>query len=191
MDQKKITIAIHETGHAVMALICGHDVKKVSLKGMMSPRGTDTFLGFMTLESNDSATRFTGKKAIDRVRIALSGYASEILFSGVVSSFGGQDLVVATEMTEGLLQDAEFKSWVATLPSPALAGMEIIENPMVRAYIELKIEECVRTLIPLKPAIQEISRELLLKEELSGAEVAIILDTTIGKLRSLTQTPQF
>ncbi len=44
MDQKKLKIAYHETGHAVMALICHQGIKRVSLREMDSPRGTDKYL---------------------------------------------------------------------------------------------------------------------------------------------------
>jgi hypothetical protein len=45
MDQKKLKIAYHETGHEVMALICHQRLRGISLKEMDSPMGTDKYLG--------------------------------------------------------------------------------------------------------------------------------------------------
>lgn len=46
MDHKKLTIAYHETGHAIMAIICDQKIKTVSLKEIESSLGTDKYLGF-------------------------------------------------------------------------------------------------------------------------------------------------
>lgn len=174
-----------------MALICRHEIKSVSLKEMNSPRGTAKFLGSMTLDSNETATKFTGERAIQRVMISLSGYASEIIFSDGVANIGGDDLTIASELTEELLKDEQFRSWVSTLPNPTSTALEVIEDPLVRAYIDRKIHECVRTLEPLKPAIQMISGELLVKEELTGDEVANLLDLAIRQIRTAALEPQF
>ncbi len=45
MDQRRMKIARHETGHAVMALRFGQRIQKVSLKEMDSPMGTDKCRG--------------------------------------------------------------------------------------------------------------------------------------------------
>lgn len=73
MDDKKLKIAYHETGHAVMALICRQEIQKVSLKQMDSPRGTDKYHAFMKLEPFDPKIKFTGEKAIQRIMISLGG----------------------------------------------------------------------------------------------------------------------
>lgn len=50
MDQKRLKIAYHETGHAVMALLYRQAIQKLSLKEMDSLRGTDKYHAFMKLE---------------------------------------------------------------------------------------------------------------------------------------------
>lgn len=56
--------------------------------------------------------KFTGEKAIQKIMIALGGYASEILFYDGLANIGGDDLTVAAQTTEDMLQVAEFRSWV-------------------------------------------------------------------------------
>ena len=74
IDQKRLEIARHETGHAVVALLCGQKIQKISLRGMTSPHGTVDYHAFVSLEPGDS--KLTVASAIGRVRIALGGFAS-------------------------------------------------------------------------------------------------------------------
>ncbi len=173
MDKKRLKIALHETGHAVMALMCRQSVHTLSLREMASPNGTDNYKAFVKLESPDSQ-KLTGEKAIQRIMISLAGYASEILFYEV-ANIGGDDLTVAANTTEGLLQVEEFRTWVAGLPVPEPGALDIVTNPLVRAYIHHKMGECIQALGRVKPAIQFVAEELIRKEELSGAEVSAML----------------
>jgi ATP-dependent Zn protease len=176
MDQKRLKIAYHETGHAVMALICRQRIQKVSLRGMDSQTGGDKFLAFMKLEEANPATKVTGEKAIQKIMISLGGYASEILFyDGVagISGDSGSDLTIAAKTAENILQVPEFKSWVAGLP-PAPSDLNMIENPLVRAYIHFKMGDCIQALTPLMPVIQKIAEELHNREELTGEEVSAL-----------------
>lgn len=59
VGQKRLKIAVHEIGHAVMALFRGRGILKVSLKGMDSPNGTDRYHGFATLEPLDPNAKVT------------------------------------------------------------------------------------------------------------------------------------
>ena len=178
MDQKKLKIAYHETGHAVMALICRQKIQKVSLKEMNSPRGTDKYHAFMKLETVDSEVTFTGEMAIQKIMISLGGYASEILFYDGVTGIGGDDLTVAVMTAENMLQIPEFESWVNGLSVQAPSVLDnMIRNPSIRAYIDLKIGETVKALFPLKPVIQLIAEELYEKEELTGDEVSALFDS--------------
>jgi hypothetical protein len=172
VDQKRLKIAYHETGHAVMALLCRQAIQKLSLKEMDSPRGTDKYHAFMKLEPVDPTTKFTGEKAIQKIMISLGGYASEILFFDGLANVGGDDLTVAVNSAEGMLQVEEFRNWVARLPVPDPRILDMIENTLVRTYIDIKMRDCVEALAPLKPLIQAIAEELCEREELAGDEVA-------------------
>ena len=173
---KKIKIAFHETGHAVMALICQQKIQKISLREMDSPLGGDKYLAFMKLEPADTNVKFTGEKAIKKIMIALGGYASEILFFDGVANIGGDDLTIAARTTENMFQIPEFKNWIAELPIPSPSALDMIENPSIRAYIDYKMGDCINMLAPHKALIQSIVDELLLKKELTGEEVNAIFE---------------
>ncbi len=170
VEWKKLKIARHETGHAVMALRYGQKIQKVSLKEMDSPNGTDKYRASVKLEPTDPTIKFTGEKAVQKIMIFLGGYASVILFYEV-ANIGGDDLTIAAKTAEVMLQDEGFKNWVATLPIPAASPLDMIKNPLVRAYIDYKMRECIEVLAQVKPVIQVIAEELYKKEELAGDEV--------------------
>lgn len=127
VDQKRLKIAVHETGHAVMALFRGQGVQKVSLKETESPSGNDKYLGSMTLEPTEPKTKVTINDAVRKVMISLGGYASEILFFEVCTP-GGDDLTNAAKWAENLLQVEEYRSLMATLPVPEPDPLDEIKN---------------------------------------------------------------
>jgi hypothetical protein len=144
MDQKKLKIAYHETGHAVMAVICGQKIQKVSLNEMDSPIGTDKYHAFMKLEFVDGEVKFTFNKAKQKVLISLGGYTSEILFFDGWFSPGGDDLTVAVKNVQAMLQVDEFKVEVSRLPIPDPGPLDMIEIPLVRAYIGYMLDESLK-----------------------------------------------
>lgn len=178
LDHKKLKIAYHETGHAVMATIYGQRIEKISLGQMDSPLGTGTYSAFMKLAAVDPNNRLTGEKAIQKIMISLGGYASEILFYDGCFNTGEDDLTIAANAADSMMQIEEFKIWVAQLPTPdPNSFLDIIKNPLIRAYINLKLDECVQTLTQFRPIVQLIAEELYKREELSGAEVYALFNS--------------
>lgn len=177
-EWKKLKIARHETGHAVMALRYGQKIQQVSLREMDSPMGADKYHAFMKLEPVDPTIKFTGERAIQKIMISLGGYASEILFYDV-ANIGGDDLTVAAKTTEDMLQVEGFKNWVATLPIPSPGVLDMIENPLARAYIDHKMGECIGVLGQIKPVIHLVAEELYKREELTGNEFSALFNSSI------------
>lgn len=182
MDQNRLKIAVHETGHAVMALFRGQGVLKVSLRGMDSPSGTGKYLGFMTLEPSEQKTKVTVKDAIREIMISLGGYASEILFFEVCHP-GGDDLTKAAKWSETLLQVDQYRNWISTLPVPEPGPLDEIQNLQVRAYVHHMIPECARALAPLGPLIKFLAEELYTKEELVGHEVEAHFNSFVQQIQ--------
>lgn len=179
MDKKKLKIAYHETGHAVMALLCNRAVHKISLKEMDSPIGSDKYLGHMTLAPTDPKEVLTVNKAVQNVMISLSGFACEVLFFNDVPGIPIDDLDRAIKNTEGLLTVKDFKERVSMMPIPELDVPSRFTNPLIRAYIDNEVHHCVEVLTKVKPAIQIIVQELLKKEELTGDEIASVFNSII------------
>jgi len=180
IDLKRLEIARHEAGHAVMMLICNREIEIVSLREMDSPRGTDKYRGFTKPKPLKPGAKFTGKEVIGEIAIALGGYASEIVFSRDGSiKVGCDDLTRAVEWTEKLLQDEGFRNWTATLRAPEPGVLDMIADPRVRAYINLKLDECVRALASRRSAINLIAERLYESEELTGNEVVALFNSFI------------
>ena len=176
VDQKRLKIAYHETGHAVMALVCGQEIQKVSLREMDSPRGSSRYLGFTTLEPFEQTPTITINESIRRIRIALGGYASELLFTGG-TGIGCDDLTRASNLVEGMLANEDFKNWVAGLPVPESSTLPMIDNRFIKAYINHILPRCRDDLAPFARVIQLIAGELYKKEELTGDEVTAIFNS--------------
>lgn len=178
IDQKKLKIAYHETGHAVMALYCGQVIQKVSIKEIDSPCGQDKYLGHMKLIPTDHKEILTVNKAIQNVMISLGGFACEVLFFNDVPGIPVDDLHRAVKTTESLLQIKEFEELVAKMRIPETDVLPNITNPLVRAFIDSKVHHCVEVLYQVKPVIEVLAQELLKKEELTGDEVTSVFNSS-------------
>ena len=177
VNQKRLKIAFHETGHAVMALYCGQAIQKVSLKEIESPSREDKYLGHMKLVPTDPKEILTVNKAIQNVMISLGGFASEVLFYDDVLGIPVDDLDRAIKTTENLLKTDGFKEIVAKMPIPKPDVLPKAADPLVRAFIDYKVNYCIEVLSQVKPIIQTIAQELLKKEELTGDEVTSIFNS--------------
>lgn len=187
MDQKKIKIARHETGHAVMALICGQGIRSVSLKEMESPKGTDKYLGSTKLEPFEQKTTLTINEATRRAMIALGGYASEVLFYDGSANIGGDDLTSAVTLVEAMLQSEDFRNMAARLPVPAPGALDMIPNPTVRACIEYQMQVAIDQLVPFKSLIQLIVEKLCASEELTGPQVTEFFNSFVRSSHHLSR----
>ena len=170
MDEKKMKIAFHETGHAVMAINYRQAVEKVSLREISSPSGTDQYLGSTKLEQFDNSSTITINEATRRIKIALGGYASEIVMLGG-AGIGGDDLVSAIRWAEMMMQSEDFRKVADRLPAPKPETLKMISDPRVRAVIDYQFEACVAELHSLRPVIHLIAQKLYESEELTGDQV--------------------
>jgi ATP-dependent Zn protease len=172
VDPKKLKTAYHETAHAVMALICGLKLRRVSIKG------TDSYHGITSTEPPERQIT-NPQEALREVRVSLAGFIGEVMISGKYSIFATHsDLVGAVEMVEDMLEfDDGFKGVVADLAVKNPGTLTFIENPLVRACIEGKLAWCLNRLNPYKPAIESIAEKLYESEELTGDEVAALFDS--------------
>lgn len=161
-----------------MALICGQAIRKVSLKETDSPLGTDKYLASASLEPFKQEATITINESNRRIMISLAGFAGDGLFSeGLISNFGGDDLMRATRWVENMLENEMFRSRVEQLPDPAPGKLDLIGNLLVRRYIDHMMQKCFETLGPLKPTIKVIAEELYRREELTGDEVSALFNS--------------
>lgn len=179
MNQKKVKIAYHEAGHAVMALISGQKIVSVSLKEMDSPNGTDKYLGSTILEPFERNCILTINELTRRVMISLGGYASEILLLDGSANIGGDDLTSAVKWTELMMLSEEFRNLARRLPIPESRALDIVGDPVVRAAIDYQIHMCIEKLRPLVPAISHIARALYEIDEIEGDKVRTLFESLL------------
>lgn len=177
MNQQSVKIAFHETGHALMGLLCHRNIRRISLKHMDSPIGSDKYLAFVKFEPENPNSKFTLKKGMQKVMISLAGYASEILFFDGRANIGGDDLTIAIKTTLDMFQVPEFRTYVTELPVPNPGVLDMVDDHLIRAYIDFNIGKCVEVLAPYKNLIYLIADELCKKEELSGEEFTSIVNS--------------
>lgn len=172
MDHEKLKTAYHETAHAVMALLCGLKIKRVSIKG------TDQYRGVMSTEPPERQIT-NPAEALREVRISLSGFVGEVMISGKYTIFRSHpDLTSAIELVEDMLAfDDKFKNMIADRAVANPGTFTDIENPLVGSYIEGKLAWCLSKLNPHKPAIKLIAEKLYESEELSGDEVSALFNS--------------
>ena len=176
-DQRKLKIAYHETGHAVMALLCQQGIKSVSLKEMDSPKGTDKYYGSTILEPFEQNATLTINELTRRVMISLGGYASEILLLGG-AGIGGDDLTSAVGWIEAMMQSEDFRAMAARLPAPDPGVLDdLVANPMIRACVDYQVRLCVNELGQFKRPIQQVAVKLYERDELSGHEFADLFNS--------------
>lgn len=183
IDHKKLKIAYHETGHAVMALICRQGVKCISLKEMDSPIGTDRYLGFTKLEPFEQTSVITINEATRRVMISLGGYASEIVLLDGSAMIGGDDLTTAIKWVNTMMLSDDFKRLAEKLPLPAPGSLDMIESQTVRAVIDYQMRVCIEQLYSFKPLIQSIASTLYQNEELEGFVVTDLFNSYVQSRR--------
>lgn len=161
--------AYHETAHAVMALLCGLKIRRVSIKG------TDKYRGVMSTEPPERHIT-NPLEALREVRVSLAGFIGEVLISGKYTIFRSHpDLMNAIESVEDMMEfDVGFRNELIKLAATHPGTSTDIEDPLVRAYIDGKLEWCLDRLSPYKQVIQAIAEELYKKEELTGDEVSAL-----------------
>ena len=188
-EQKRLKIAYHETGHALVALYCGLPVQKVSLKETDSQNGLDKYLGHVKLVPSDPNETLTIRKASQIVMLSLGGFASEFLFFNDVPGIPVDDLDKAMRMTANLLENNEFKEIVANkVQIPELEIMPRVTDPLMRAFIDSQLRRCIDVLSQVKPIIGVIARELLKQEELTGDELNSLFDSELRKIQTSNVT---
>ncbi|MBL7555515.1 MAG: hypothetical protein JNM24_06800 [Bdellovibrionaceae bacterium] len=172
MDQEKLKTAYHETCHAVMALIHGLKIRRVSIIG------SDTYRGVMSTEPPAREVT-TPQEAMREIRISLSGFVGEMFISDkfTIAQYH-PDLTGAIEMAEQLLEyDHELRNYIEALATKRPGTINFIESPLIRVFVDDKIRWCYKKLDSYKPVIKQIAEELHSKEELTGDEVSVFFNS--------------
>lgn len=161
-------VAYHEAGHAVMTMLCGKEVNRISVKGMTSGVGGAVF-------QSDDDTAFHTKQAIEeQIMICYAGRASEEIKFGAenISDGAGNDIQKATTLLSAYVGKYGFGR-LGLLDLEALPDgfkNENLFNEVANTSTEI-YENTVALLENSYDKVEMLAQELIKKTTLSGKEM--------------------
>ncbi len=166
-DTKRL-IAYHEAGHAIMGVICGEKVGKVTIL----PRGGAG--GFTQFIPQDEGTMTSRVDLKNQIKIALGGRAAEELIYGEanITTGASADLQQVTQIVYQMFENFGFSSAIGNFaidgPSESLKSQVDQE---VQYYIHKVYEEVINDLSNFKLALSSLAETLVAIDTVHGETV--------------------
>jgi cell division protease FtsH len=191
LPEEKHSVAVHEAGHALVALLSAHadPVAKITIL----PAGRA--LGVTEQLPLDERHLYSESYLLDSLAIRLGGRASEILVLGEASTGAASDLSGATDLAIKMVREwglsprlgpigygSDQPSYLSGTPfgqeRPYAEGtQEVIDQEVSRLLSEA--EDRARTLLSdNRPPLDAVVAALLEKETISGEQLADIVNRT-------------
>lgn len=168
-------VAYHESGHAIMNYLLGHEITRASIQASTSGVGGVVF-------GADKDSQFTTDKELrERVMIAYAGRASEEIKFGVVTQGASSDITQATNILMAYIEKYGFDKEFGLLDIEALSSKHLVDSNMVMDKLtSMSIKLYADTINLLKSRynlVEKLTKSLLEYESLSGDEILQILAT--------------
>jgi len=190
--KERETVAHHEMGHALVALaLPGTDpVHKVSI----IPRGIGA-LGYTIQRPTEDRFLMTREELENKMAVLLGGRAAEHVIYGRLSTGAADDLAKVTDIARSMVMRYGMEEKLGNLsyqdePTPFLPSVQQRPPPReysdetareidrsVRAISEVAFKRAVDILTTNRAVLEEGARQLLQKETLTEAEIAVIAAT--------------
>lgn len=171
-------IAIHESGHAIAALLLGRDV------GLVSIMKRAQALGVTTHQSPEDNNLMTRSEYLDRIQICLGGLVAEELECSEMSNGAGSDLSTATILACQMVGALGMGGSMLSLDAASSTfGNNLVAKVLAdvpsRAVAEQLLEDAkvavTRLLSERRGGLRRAAQALLEHEELSGSEFAQLI----------------
>lgn len=168
-------VAYHESGHAVMNYLLGHEITRASIQASTSGVGGVVF-------GADKDSQFTTDKELrERVMIAYAGRASEEIKFGVVTQGASSDITQATGILMAYIEKYGFDKEFGLLDIEALSTKHLVDSNMVMdklTSMSTKLYADTVNLLKSKyDLVEKLTKSLLEYESLSGDEILSLLGT--------------
>jgi len=201
LPEEKHSVAVHESGHALVALLSQHadPVSKITIL----PSGRA--LGVTEQLPVDERHLYSESYLRDSLAIRLGGRASEILVLGEASTGAASDLGGATELAMRMIRDWGLSPRLGPIgygsEAPAYLGTPQFQTRPYSEGTQLAIDEEVsrllgeaeeraRTLLSEnRVALDAVVAELLEKETMSGQDLMDVVRQATAKPRAATEQP--
>jgi ATP-dependent Zn protease len=171
-------IAVHESGHAVTALIHGRAVGVVSILKRASS------LGVTTHHEHDEQNIVTRTQALGHIEIALAGMIAEEILCGEASSTASSDLANATGVAAMLVGALGMGPSLLSLEAAAVAGAGnlvakvLADEPSRDAADRLLAESrssVTKLLMHHESSLRACAERLVERDEIAGVELAQLM----------------
>jgi cell division protease FtsH len=188
-DDEKKTTAVHEAGHALLAVLLPHadPIHKVTIV----PRGMA--LGVTQQLPLDDRHNYSREYLNDRIAILLGGRIAEEITTGGITTGAGNDLERATELARKMvcewgMSDAMGPLTFGKKEEQIFLGREIAQHQDYSEDTALRIDHEVKRVVTEnydrsrsvleqhKTALATISEELLVREVLDAEQVKRLAD---------------
>ncbi|KTT39427.1 ATP-dependent Zn protease [Pseudomonas oryzihabitans] len=169
---ERTRIAVHEAGHALVAAVLNVGrVEKVTLL----PRGQA--LGVTLITPTEDKRLHLKSELEGRIQMLLAGRCAEQLYFNEVSSGAAQDLQEASKLALSMVASLGMGPSGSLLSLQALrdAGIDFDAGPSIAAADQLLHSldhRCLALITELKPALDDITDQLLRDETIPGSAVA-------------------
>ncbi len=195
-DEEKLTIATHESGHAVVAHLNGIGRK---LEVLSIIKRADA-LGL--LAHSDTEERFTRTRSelLTSIQISFGGMTAEELFFGESGTGPGSDLAAATRIAAQMVgafgMAGSLVSFEAIEAGPLRQGIvaKVLADDEGRRAVERILDQAkteVRALLDRNRHLVIALRDALLeREELVGDEIVEVLEQAAGEAATTDVTEQ-
>jgi len=176
-DEKR-RVAIHESGHALLAALTGRDVKLASI---LRRAGS---LGLVAHGDVEERYLKTPTEALDLMAVALAGRAAEIQEFGEASSGIASDLALATTIAAQLVgmlgaSDSLLSLEAAQVPGAGNLVAKVFGDDKARAkadeLMNSAADRAACTLLEHRRALLALADALCENDELNGDEVHAIV----------------
>lgn len=173
-SEKNEIVAWHEAGHALMGLILGQDLTKVSIIPSTSGAGGVTFI------TPKKLGLFTKKELEEQVMVLYAGRCAELLFTeneGNITTGASNDIEKATDIIKKMISVYGMSNKFGMLNVE-----DIDQKLLINEYIFTSEEierNTNRILRDNKDVLMQIANELVDKETLTGEEVKNIAGESV------------
>jgi cell division protease FtsH len=189
LPDEKRAVAVHEGGHALVAVLSEHadPVAKVTIL----PSGMA--LGVTEQLPVDERHLYPESYLLDSLAVRLGGRAGELLVLGEASSGASNDLAGATELATRMIRDFGMSDRLGPVgfssPTPNYVGADGRARPYAEGTQQLIDEEvarllreaeqrATRLLTEHRPALDRVVELLLERETIDGSEVEAAVSAT-------------
>ncbi|GLW09264.1 ATP-dependent zinc metalloprotease FtsH [Microtetraspora sp. NBRC 13810] len=182
LPDERLTVAVHESGHAVAAALC--PTADLVTKITILPVGVA--LGVTHQLPRDERRLYTEEYLTESLTVRLAGRAAERLVLEQSSTGAARDLSTATELAVRMVREYGLSPQLGPVAYPGGALPQANGDPLERPYAEAtqrvidaevgrllrRAEQCAAALLERhREALDELTRRLLDEETLDGCEV--------------------